>query len=103
GAVTITVNDPSAVSNNPPVAVAQSVDVNQDTPANITLRGYDPNGNNVTFIVLSAPIHGTLSGIVPDLVYTPNTGYQGIDSLSFTVSDGFFGSSMADVFFSSIS
>jgi hypothetical protein len=38
-AVTVTVNDPSAVSNNPPVAVAQSIDVNQDNPVNITLVG----------------------------------------------------------------
>jgi hypothetical protein len=61
------------------------------------LRGYDLNANNVTFIVLSAPVHGALSGIAPDLVYTPNTGYQGIDSFSFKLSDGSLDSSVADV------
>src|SRR5581483_7170150 len=32
--------------------------------------------------------HGTLSGTAPNVTYTPNAGYTGPDSFTFTVSDG---------------
>jgi hypothetical protein len=32
-------------------------------------------------------LHGTLSGTVPDLTYTPNSGFTGDDSFTFTVTD----------------
>ena len=37
--------------------------------------------------VVSQPVHGTLSGTAPALSYTPNAGYTGSDSFTFSVTD----------------
>ena len=50
--------------------------------------GTDPDGDPLTFAVVAAPSHGTLTGTAPDLTYTPAADYFGPDELTFTVSDG---------------
>lgn len=74
--------------NNPPVANSQSVSATEDVPKAITLSGSDPDGNPITFTVLTQPTKGTLSGTAPNLTYTPSTNYNGSDSFTFRVSDG---------------
>src|SRR5690606_14441031 len=37
----------------------------------------------VTFEVLTPPAHGTLSGTAPNLIYTPDYGYEGDDNLIY--------------------
>jgi hypothetical protein len=51
----------------------------------------DPDGNAITAVLKSGPSHGTLSLLNPDggFIYTPGNGYNGPDSFSYTVSDGF--------------
>ena len=78
----------SVVANQPPVANPQAVNVNEDNPIAITLTGSDPDGDPITFQVTSLPAHGTLTGTVPNLVYTPAKDYNGPDSLKFIVNDG---------------
>ncbi len=82
--VTITVNP----INDDPVADSQSVSTEQDVALPITLTGSDADGDPLTFNVTTQPINGTLSGVSPNLTYTPNPGYTGPDSLLFTVFDG---------------
>ena len=43
------------------------------------------------------PSHGTLSGIAPNLVYTPDAGYYGSDSFTFKANDGLADSNIATV------
>ena len=45
------------------------------------------------FEIVSPPLHGTLEGAPPNLVYTPAPDYTGFDELVFAVSDGVHGSS----------
>ncbi len=97
---TFTVNDgqltsaPATVSitinpvNDAPLANPQSVATERDTPASIVLSGSDSDGDALTFDVVAAPAYGALSGAAPNLTYTPNAGYIGADSFTFTVSDG---------------
>lgn len=40
-----------------------------------------------TFVVTSGPAHGTLTGTPPNLVYTPDPGYSGVDQFTFEVTD----------------
>jgi len=40
-----------------------------------------------TFTVMAQPEHGTLTGVSPDLSYSPNEGHIGDDSFSFLVTD----------------
>lgn len=74
--------------NQPPVANAQSVTTAEDTAANISLAGKDPEGAPLTYTVLATPRRGTLSGDAPKLVYTPARNENGSDSFTFKVNDG---------------
>jgi len=42
----------------------------------------------LTFIITNQPSHGTLSGIAPNVTYTPMTDYTGADSFTFKVRAG---------------
>ena len=75
-------------ANGPPTANPQSVTTNEDTPQAITLTGSDPEGNALTFIVVTNPTHGALSGTAPNLTYTPASNYNGTDSFTFKTNDG---------------
>ena len=73
--------------NIPPVANTQQVIVAKATPLNITLTASDPEGYALVYRVISQPINGSLSGDLPNLVYTPNSTYSGPDSFVFEVID----------------
>ena len=82
-----------------PTANPQAVNVNLNLPAVVTLTGTDPDSPALalTYTVATQPANGTLSGTAPNLTYTPNTGYSGSDSFTFTVSNGQKTSSAATV------
>jgi gliding motility-associated-like protein len=80
-----------------PVANNLSVTTNEDTPVSFTLTGSDPDGDNITFIVLTNPANGTLSGTAPNLTYTPSANFNGSDSFTFKVNDGTSDSAPATV------
>ncbi len=94
--VTISVN---SAGNRAPVALAQSLTTPEDTQLPLTLGGSDPDGNPLTFTVLSQPAHGQLTGTTPNLVYSPALNYFGPDSLTFRVNDGIVNSTTASVIF----
>ncbi len=83
--------------NNPPAAVSQSYEMTEDTNLGLTLAGSDPDGDDVTFSIVTLPSHGALSGQAPDLTYTPSINYNGFDSFSFIVSDGKLNSETATI------
>ena len=85
------------VSNQPPVAAAQSVTLAQDSSAGITLSASDADNDPVTYRITAAPAQGTLSGSAPNLLYTPTPGYSGIDSFSFVANDGQLDSAPAHI------
>jgi hypothetical protein len=71
-----------------PVANPQSVNVLEDSPGYITLTGTDPNGDPITFTVITSPSHGTLSVSGPNVTYNPGPNYAGVDFFDFIVNDG---------------
>ncbi len=73
--------------NQAPVAFPQSVTTPEGTPKSIVLTGSDPDHDPLLYTVVTTPTHGTLSGIAPNLVYTPEVNYVGPDSFAFTVND----------------
>jgi gliding motility-associated-like protein len=83
--------------NDAPVANDQSINYLLNTPRAITLTGSDVEGSALTYIVLSNPSHGVLSGTAPNIVYTPDNGYTGPDSFTFKVNDGTTDSNVATV------
>lgn len=75
--------------NHAPMANAQSVQINEDTPALIELSGSDVDGDALSATVVSMPAHGALTmGADGLLTYTPEPNYNGLDAFAFTVSDG---------------
>lgn len=73
--------------NDAPVANDNSAKIQEDTPGPIALIGSDPDGDPITYRVVTNPSHGILSGTAPDLIYTPDTNYNGPDSFTFKAND----------------
>jgi large repetitive protein len=86
-----------SININAPVAQDQSVATNQDTPKAITLVATDADNDPLTYSIVAAPAHGTLSGSGAAQTYTPNTGYSGADSFTFKANDGAADSNIATV------
>jgi phage tail-like protein len=82
--VTITVGP----QNLPPVANPQALTTAACVPLPITLTARDPEGHALTYSVLGAPAHGTLSGTPPSVTYTPAANFSGDDSFLFVANDG---------------
>jgi hypothetical protein len=83
--------------NQPPSAFSSLISAEQDRSTNITLNATDPDGNPLTYTLLSFPLHGLLSGTPPNVTYTPEAGYVGFDVFSFRASDGQWNTEVADV------
>lgn len=84
-------------SNDAPIAFNQNAAYQLNTPKSITLTAIDPDGNPLTYSVVSGPSNGALTGSGPNLIYTPDTGFTGIDNFTFKVNDGFIDSENATV------
>jgi len=54
----------------------------------VTLAGTDPDGDALSFTVVSGPKNGSLVGTGKDLAYVPTVGFKGADSFTFKVGDG---------------
>lgn len=66
----------------------EGVTTEENTPVSITLIGYDPDGDPLTYHVVTGPAYGRLSGTAPKLIYTPKLNFNGWDSFTFSVNDG---------------
>ena len=74
--------------NHPPVASDGTAATLQEAPVVITLAASDPDGDPLTYSIVAAPAHGTLSAVTGNQVtYTPSAGYYGQDSFTFAASD----------------
>jgi hypothetical protein len=88
--------------NDLPVAQAQSVSTNQNTPVIVTLTASDIDHKTLTLNVATQPTSGTLGNIgaakctvqgqgvtcTATVSYQPAANYVGADSFTFTASDG---------------
>ncbi|HPF99264.1 MAG TPA: Ig-like domain-containing protein [Kiritimatiellia bacterium] len=83
--------------NRPPVANDQSVSTPEEVAKAITLTATDPDGNPLTYAIVSNPSHGALSGTAPNVTYTPYSNYYGADSFTFRANDGKTNSNTATV------
>lgn len=85
--------------NSVPVAYDQTIGVSLNSPAkDITLNASDADGNPLSFMIVSAPTHGSVSQVNGNLwQYTRTVNYQGADSFTFKVNDGMSDSNVATV------
>lgn len=86
--VSYEVAGPAPAPNSPPYGSDSSISVPQDGSVPITLSGTDPDGDPITMSIVIPPGFGTISGTIPNLIYTPAPGFHGTDSVTYTISDG---------------
>jgi probable HAF family extracellular repeat protein len=75
-------------TNDAPHAFGISYLVNEDAAIWLGLPAGDPDGDALTYEIVSGPTHGTLSGAGASQFYTPDPNFNGTDSFTFRVYDG---------------
>ena len=95
--LTISVSDVD--ENNPPTAVDDSATTAFNTPVEIAVlnNDSDPDGDLLSVEDFTNPNSGSVSINGDALIYTPNDGFSGSDSFSYTISDGNGGTASAEV------
>ena len=85
-------------TNRPPSANNQTLTLNEDTQIPLTLSGSDADGDSRTFSINTSPANGTLNcPSLPNCTYIPDPDYNGPDSFTFNVDDGFGGITVGTV------
>ena len=75
--------------NNPPTATNQNLSTSAGVPLNVTLGGTDPDaGDELTISMGSQGENGIVRAEGAQAVYTPDAGFYGTDSFTFSVFDG---------------
>jgi hypothetical protein len=84
----------------PPLAVNDTATVNEGTAKvlNVLFNDVDSSGFALSVVGVTNPAHGTVVlNANNTITYTPNAGYIGPDSFTYTNSDGYSGTSVATV------
>lgn len=78
------------VTNLAPVAKNSNLTTNEDKSVDGALQASDPDGDGVSYSIVAPPGYGSvnLDPATGKFTYTPQSGFAGIDSFSFNVSDG---------------
>src|SRR6185436_5563289 len=80
--------------NDSPIAAADSLSTEEDTPLTISAPGVlgndtDPDGDTLSAELVSGPAHGALTlNADGSLTYTPEANFNGEDSFIYKASDG---------------
>lgn len=85
GDVTITpwCGDAACTWFMPPTVNNQSATTSWQSPVDITLTSSDVGGNTLTWTIVDAPAHGTVTVTGAVATYTPDAGFSGSDSFTF--------------------
>jgi len=73
--------------NKPPMAIDQSLHVNEDVVLNLTLRSEVQENQTALYEILSAPVNGAINGTGSEVTYIPEGDFNGKDSFEFKVTD----------------
>ncbi len=87
-------------TNVPPAASNSTINVSEDTVYNGQLNGSDPDGDPITYSIVSNGTKGSAILVDPStgsFTYEPDTNENGSDSFTFVVNDGSVNSPMATV------
>ena len=75
---------------DPPVALDVNLTTSLGTALEFALEAADPDDDALFFSLVGSAQHGSISGIIPNLIYTPDPGFFGEDTIIFSVTDGLF-------------
>jgi len=88
-------------TNNPPIAGDDFLTIQENSTnnqLNVLANDYDPDGDPLSIIDVTQPLHGVSSYDTSYAYYTPFTSYTGADSFTYTISDGNGGTDTATIF-----
>ena len=88
------------VSPHLPIAVNLSENTDEDTAITDSLQASVPDGNPLTYVIVSDPAHGTISNFDSasgTFTYTPSANSNGSDSFTYEAINGSFTSAPATV------
>ena len=91
GSVKITITE----VNDPPVVQSSTFKLREDSNIAIKLIASDPEGDSLTFSLISGPMNGSITGTGPSYSYTPSRDFNGVDSFEVQASDGELTSNVA--------
>ena len=83
--------------NDAPLSNNLDKTTNENQGVAVALNSTDIDNTSLTYTVVDMPAYGTLTGVIPNLTYTPNTAYFGPDSFTYKASDGILDSNIATV------
>lgn len=81
----------------PLVGVPQQLETEASVPVAIILAGSGSGAGSLTFSIADDVLNGELAGVAPQLTYTPEPGFTGLDRFTFVVDDGVRRSRPAEV------
>ncbi|MEM9753340.1 MAG: Ig-like domain-containing protein, partial [Planctomycetota bacterium] len=87
-------------SNQSPVAVNDTATTDEDVAVTVSVLSNDSDpdvGDTLSVSAVTQGINGSVTNNGTDVTYTPNTGFTGSDSFTYTVSDGNGGTDTATV------
>ncbi len=87
GSAVVRVGFPAQI-NTRPVAENAETTVASGSIGVLLLRASDPEGERLNYRIVSGPVLGTLSGVLPEVVYHPGPAFVTEDQLTYVVSDG---------------
>lgn len=74
--------------NDAPTVDDESVNLLEDESVTVQLEGSDIDGDALTFEIVTSPSFGSITGTLPEIVYTPSANVSGIDTLEYRAFDG---------------
>jgi hypothetical protein len=83
--------------NHPPVVKDWMLTTKENVSLDFNMGGYDEDGDNLTYAIVTPPSHGVLEGAGPDRNYIPDMYLYGSDSFSYKANDGLDDSNIATV------
>ena len=87
-----------AAGGGAPIAHYVAVVATEDTPVSIALGASNAGAGGVIYTFVNLPGHGSLRGVPPNVIYTPDPNFEGIDSFSYKVTGSGGESNVASVF-----
>ena len=82
---TITINP---VNDEPTLVISDDIEGRENTVLEISPEATDVDGDEISFEIVENPSNGTASIDGTKIIFTPNTGFIGTDSLFVSISDG---------------
>ncbi|HEY5424385.1 MAG TPA: Ig-like domain-containing protein, partial [Ilumatobacteraceae bacterium] len=88
-AIALTLPSTPASAASAPVARADVARTDSGTAVDIftSTNDFDPDGDDFSVSSIVTPAHGTVSGFGNGFNYTPNPGFSGVETITYTIQD----------------